>query len=45
MILLEMLPPSGVRFFLRIYFVIQSGIDACTAFVQPLKNLFDEPAH
>lgn len=28
MIFLEMLPPSGVRFFLRIYFVIQSGIDA-----------------
>lgn len=42
MILLEMLPPAGVRFFLLIYFAIQSGIHAFQNLLQPLKNLYDE---
>ena len=41
MMLLEMLPPAGVRFFLRIYFVIQSGICALQNLLQPLKNLYN----
>lgn len=42
MIFLELLPPAGVRFFLRIYFVIQSGWIALGNIIQPLKNLYDE---
>lgn len=42
MIFLELLPPAGVRFFLRIYFVIQSGWIALGNIFQPLKNLYDE---
>lgn len=42
MILLEMLPPAGVRFFLRVYFVIQSGWIALESIFQPLKTLYHE---
>lgn len=45
MIFLEMLPPAGVRFFLSIYFAIQSGMDAFQNFIQPLKNLIHDPQH
>jgi hypothetical protein len=42
MIFLELLPPAGVRFFLHIYFVIQSGMEALNNIFQPIKNLIDE---
>lgn len=45
MIFLEMLPPAGVRFFLRIYFVIQSGWLALESMFQSLKTLYHESAH
>lgn len=45
MIILEMLPPSGVRFFLRIYFVFQSGWLALENMFQSLKTLYHESTH
>lgn len=45
MIFLEMLPPAGVRFFLSIYFVIQSGMDAFQSLIQPLKTLIHDQQH
>lgn len=39
MILLELLPPAGVRIFLHIYFAIQSGKEALLIILQPFKKL------